>query len=76
MTKNMGTVDRVIRVLLALVIAALFFTGRVSGIFGIALLVISVIFLITSFVARCPGYLPLGISTRGRTKAGEGHPTS
>lgn len=67
MNKNMGTVDRVIRIALALVIAALYFTGRISGIVGIILLVVAVVFFVTSLVARCPGYMPLGISTRGRT---------
>lgn len=76
MTKNMGTVDRVIRIVLALAIAALYFTGRVRGILGIVLLVIAAVFLITSFVARCPGYLPLGLSTRGRPKASGSHPGS
>lgn len=64
MTRNMGTVDRVIRIVLALAAAFLYFTGRISGVVGIILLVIAVVFLITSFTARCPGYLPLGISTR------------
>jgi hypothetical protein len=69
MTKNMGTVDRVIRIALALVVGALYFTGRLGGILGVVLLVLAVVFLITSFVARCPAYLPLGISTRGRHPA-------
>jgi DUF2892 family protein len=63
MIKNMGTVDRVIRIVLALVVTALYFTGRIRGIVGIVLLVIAAVFLITGFTARCPGYLPLGIST-------------
>jgi K+-transporting ATPase A subunit len=76
MIKNMGAADRVIRVLVALVIAALYFTGRVRGILGIILVVVAAVFLITSFVARCPGYLPLGISTRRRPEAGGSHPAS
>jgi DUF2892 family protein len=76
MTKNMGTVDRVIRIVVALVIAGLYFTGRISGILGIVLLVFAVVFVITSFVARCPAYLPLGISTRGRPDAGGSHPAN
>ncbi|HEX7077851.1 MAG TPA: DUF2892 domain-containing protein [Candidatus Eisenbacteria bacterium] len=72
MNKNMGTVDRAIRIAIALVIAALYFTGRITGIVGIILLVVAVVFFITSLVARCPGYMPLGISTRGRTGGGGG----
>ena len=61
---------RVIRIALALAVAALYFTGRISGIVTIVLLVIAVVFLITSLVARCPGYLPFGISTHGRPQGG------
>lgn len=64
MKKNMGTVDRVIRVLLAVVFAVLFFTKVVTGILGIILLVLGVVFLLTSVVSFCPLYLPFGLSTR------------
>ena len=70
MTKNMGSVDRVIRIALALAVATLYFTGRIDGTVGILLLVIAVVFVITSLTARCPGYLPLGISTRRRPGGG------
>jgi hypothetical protein len=63
MKKNMGTADRTIRILIALVIAALYFTDRISGTLAIILGVIAIIFLLTSLVARCPAYLPLGLST-------------
>jgi hypothetical protein len=64
MTKNMGTVDRVIRVLLALAVAVLYYTGKISGTLAIVLGVIAVVFVLTSLAARCPGYLPFGLSTR------------
>ncbi|MEJ2319519.1 MAG: DUF2892 domain-containing protein [Gemmatimonadales bacterium] len=64
MKKNMGTADQVIRILIALTIAVLYFTGVISGIIAIILGVIAVVFLLTSVTARCPGYRPLGISTR------------
>ena len=64
MTKNMGTADRTIRILLAIVIAVLFFTGRISGTLAIILCVIAVAFLVTSLVGWCPAYLPVGLSTR------------
>ena len=70
MTKNMGTVDRVVRIVLAIALAVLFFTGRIRGVVGILLLLIAAVFLITSFAARCPGYLPLGISTRRPSDGG------
>jgi hypothetical protein len=64
MKKNMGTIDRIIRVLVAVVIAVLFFTKTVTGTLGIILLVLGAVFLITSAVSFCPLYLPFGIKTR------------
>lgn len=64
MKKNMGTVDRLIRTLLAISVGVLFFTDRISGTLAIVLGVFAVIFLLTSFVGWCPLYTPLGISTR------------
>jgi len=67
MKKNMGTVDEIIRILVAFVITILFFTNIISGIFGIVLLVFAVIFVITGFIGFCPLYLPIGINT-GKTR--------
>ena len=64
MKQNMGTADRVIRILIALAVAALYFTGRIGGVLALVLGIIAVVFLLTSFVGRCPGYLPFGLSTR------------
>jgi len=66
MKKNMGTVDRVIRVLLAIVVAILYFTGAISGIAAIILGILAIIFILTSIVAFCPLYLPFKISTIGK----------
>ena len=63
MKKNMGTVDRTIRILVAIGIGFLYFTGRIGGTLAIVLGVIAVAFVITSFMGRCPAYVPLGIST-------------
>ena len=64
MTKNMGTLDRAIRTLIAIAIAVLYFTDRISGTVAMVLGVLAVVFLLTSFVAWRPIYSPLGISTR------------
>ena len=64
MTKNMGTADRAIRTLIALAIAVLYFTGKISGTVAIVLGIVAVAFLVTSFVGWCPSYLPFGLSTR------------
>jgi hypothetical protein len=63
MKKNMGTPDRIIRIFAAIIIAALYFTHTVTGTFGIVLLVVGAVFLLTSFVSFCPLYMPFGIST-------------
>lgn len=68
MKKNMGTIDRVIRVLLALLIANLYFTGIISGTLAAVLGVVAVIFLVTSAIGFCPMYVPLKISTIGKPK--------
>ena len=61
--KNMGTGDRVTRIVVAIAIGALLVAGRISGIAAIALLIIAAVLLITGLVARCPGYVPFGINT-------------
>ena len=63
MKKNMGMGDRIIRVIIAAVIAVLFFTGVVKGTFGIVLLVLAGIFVLTSLISFCPLYAPFGIKT-------------
>lgn len=63
MKKNMGSLDRIIRVILAVVFGYLYFTGVVSGVLGIILLVLAVVFLLTSLISFCPLYLPFHIST-------------
>ena len=63
MKKNMGSVDRIVRVVLAAVLAILFFTKVVTGTIGIVLLALAAIFLLTSVVSFCPLYAPFGIST-------------
>jgi len=64
MKKNMGTVDKVIRILVAVVVVVLYFTHVISGILAIILLALSAIFVVTSLISFCPLYLPLGLSTR------------
>lgn len=68
MQKNMGTVDRTIRVVFALLIAVLYFTGSISGTAGIILGIIAIVMLITGFVGVCPAYLPFKISTKKKTE--------
>ncbi len=64
MKKNLGNLDRVIRVLIEVVFAILYFTGVVPGIPGIILLIVGGIFVLTSIVSFCPIYWSLGWSSR------------
>ena len=66
MKKNMGTIDRTVRILVALVVLYLYFTERITGTTAIVALVASGIFILTGFVSFCPLYLPFGLSTRKR----------
>jgi hypothetical protein len=68
MKKNMGTIDKVVRILVAAVIAGLYFAHLISGTVAIILLALAAIFIITSFMSFCPLYFPFGISTRGKGK--------
>lgn len=63
MKKNMGTIDKVIRILAAVTIAILYFTNIVSGTLGIVLLAFAAIFVLTSLIGFCPLYLPIGLNT-------------
>lgn len=63
MTKNMGSADRIIRVIIAAIIGILYFTGTISGTIGIVLLVLAGVFVLTSMISFCPLYAPFGIKT-------------
>ncbi len=63
MKKNMGSTDQIIRVLIAVVVAALFFTKVISGVLGIVLLAVAGIFVLTSVVSFCPIYAVFGLSS-------------
>lgn len=60
----MGTVDKAVRILAAIIIAGLYFANIISGTVAIILLILAGIFILTSFISFCPLYLPFGISTR------------
>jgi len=63
MKKNMGSTDRVIRLIIAAIVGVLFYTGTISGTLGIVLLVLAGVFVLTSFVGFCPLYAPFGLKT-------------
>lgn len=59
----MGGVDRALRVIIALVVAVLYFNGTITGVLGIVLLVLAGVFVLTSLVSFCPLYTLVGLST-------------
>ena len=64
MRRNIGTTDRMIRILVAVALAVLYFTKVISGTPGFVLLILAGILFITALVGTCPLYLPLKLSTR------------
>jgi hypothetical protein len=64
MQSNMGLIDRIIRVVLAVVVGIFILTGQLSGVAAIVLGILAVVFLLTSAVAFCPLYVPFHISTK------------
>lgn len=68
MKKNMGIADRAIRIMIAIVIAILYFTHVISGTLAIVLGIIAVVFIITSFISTCPLYMPFGINTSNKKR--------
>ncbi len=63
MKKNVGSADRIIRIILAIIFAILYFAKIVTGIWGIILLVLAIIFLLTALISFCPLYGIFGINT-------------
>jgi hypothetical protein len=63
MTKNMGSADKIIRLIVAALFIVLYFTGTVTGTVGIILLILAAVFILTSLISICPLYLPFGLKT-------------
>ena len=60
----MGTTDKVIRILVAVIILVLYFTHVISGTLAVILLILAGVFVVTSLLGLCPLYLPFGLNTR------------
>ena len=67
MKKNMGLIDRIIRLSLVVLVAVLYFTGVIGGTLAIVLGILALVFLVTSLVGVCPLYMPFGISTKKKS---------
>ena len=64
MKANMGSTDKMVRIIIAIVIAILFFTNVISGTLGIILLILAGIFVLTSLISFCPLYPLIGMNTK------------
>jgi hypothetical protein len=63
MKKNMGGTDKIVRIIIALIIVALFFTKIISGVLGIVLIIVAGVFVLTSLISFCPLYNLVGLNT-------------
>ena len=63
MKKNVGNIDKVIRVVIAIIAGALYFTGTLTGILGYVALAVGVIMLATAAMSRCPLFSIFGLSS-------------
>lgn len=68
MKKNMGSTDKLVRIIIAILIAVLYFTGVLKGTLGIVLLILAGIFVVTSLVGFCPLYTIFGMNTNKTKK--------
>jgi hypothetical protein len=67
MKKNIGTIDKVIRIVFAIAVITLFLTNIISGVLGVVLIAVSAILVITSMLGVCPLYMILGLNTAEKT---------
>ncbi len=63
MKKNMGNIDRGIRIVVAIILAVLFFTGKIEGTLGYIAIIVAAVMTLTSLISFCPVYAILGIKT-------------
>ncbi len=70
MKKNMGRLDRTIRLLAALILLVLVIAGAVKGTLAIVLVILAAIFVLTTLLGFCPLYVPIKASTRPDEKGG------
>ena len=63
MKVNMGSYDKLLRLALAIVLIALYYTGVIHDTLGIIGLVVALILTVTSLISFCPLYTLLGINT-------------
>ena len=68
MKKNMGSYDKLIRLVIAIVLIVLYYTGVIAGTLGIIGLVLALVFTVTSLISFCPLYTLFGLNTSKKEK--------
>lgn len=63
MKANMGGIDKIIRIIIAVIIGYLYYSGSITGTLSVVLLAIAAVFLLTSIISFCPLYTLFGINT-------------
>ncbi len=63
MKTNMGSADRISRIIFAIIIGVLYFTNAIEGTAALVLGALAVVFLLVSFIGFCPLYSIFGFST-------------
>lgn len=71
MKKNMGNADRIVRILIAAVLAGLYFGGILTGTLGLILVIVAGVFLLTSLIGVCPLYSLIGVNSCPRKATGQ-----
>lgn len=71
MKKNMGSADRITRLVIAAIISGLYFTNVINGTLGLILIILAAVFVLTSLISFCPLYTILGLSTCATKKKAE-----
>lgn len=66
MTKNVGSIDRIIRILFAVLVAVLYFTGVISGTLALILGILAAVLLVTGLIGFCPLYAIFKLSTAAK----------
>jgi Protein of unknown function (DUF2892) len=66
MKLNMGSIDRILRVLVAALFGWVYFSGTITGVWGLVLVIVGGVFLLTSIIGFCPLYAVFGLRTKAK----------
>lgn len=67
MKQNIGTADKIIRMIIAIIVGVLIFTGAIKGTAALVLGILAAVFVLTALAGTCPLYIPFKISTKKQT---------